>query len=56
MAEAKIKVKPFMTRLPLDVIRRAHIEAARSDTSVQKVITTALDKGLPKIRVVVDKD
>jgi hypothetical protein len=43
--------------LPGDLIRRIRLEAARTDTTIRRVVMTTLDKGLPQsIRIVVKKD
>jgi predicted HicB family RNase H-like nuclease len=46
--EATPMLKPTMVRLPPDLLRRAKIEAVERDTSLQKLVTEALEAFLRK--------
>jgi predicted HicB family RNase H-like nuclease len=46
--EATPMLKPTMVRLPPDLLRRAKIAAVERDTSLQQLVTEALDAFLRK--------
>lgn len=48
--------KSVTVRLPRDLARRVKVQAARNDSSIQKIIISALESHVPAVEFVTVKD